>query len=202
MLGLLGRQEATGCFKREMLTCVDYGERVAPLPFAYPNRLVLDEAELGSREGFFWAGQRWCGLRDVYLRRLEAIVGETFDASYDQREYVERMRQASMGLSGFGAGFDSVRYWELPAQGCMLLAERSPLRIPHDFVDGESAVLFGDLAELEEKFRYYVRRPELAREIAREGHRHLRNYHTGSARARQVLGWMDAMSTQPHRGRT
>jgi spore maturation protein CgeB len=85
-----------------------------------------------------------------------------------------------------------VRYWEIPAHKVMLLAERPPIRIPHNFKDGESAVFFDDLPELEAKVDYYLSRPDEARQIAEEGHRHFMRYHTTCARARQFLGYLEA----------
>jgi len=192
-LPFLGLEAACGYFKREMLACFDYGPRVAPFPFAYPDHRVLQDLSGPRPRQLFYAGQRWCGLRELYVGRIEAILGERYDRTYDQEGYVRAMRQSLMGFSAFGGGFDTVRYWELPANGCMLLSERLPIRVPYDFKDGETAVLFEDLPELEEKVRYYAAHREEAAAIAQAGHEHLRKRHTGSARARQVLGWIQAM---------
>ena len=192
-LEFLGLEAACGYFKREMLACFDYGPRVAPFPFAYPDHRVPLEVSGPRPQLLFYAGQRWCGLRELYLSRIEALLGETFDRTYDQEGYVEAMRRSLMGLSAFGGGFDTVRYWELPANGCMLLSERLPIRVPYDFIDGETAVLFDDLPGLEEKVKHYAAHCDEAADIARAGHEHLKRRHTGSARARQVLGWIQAM---------
>ena len=93
-----------------------------------------------------------------------------------------------MGISLPGNGFDTVRYWELPAHGVLLLSERLPLAIPHDFVDGKHAVFFDTVAELRDKADYYLAHPQEAIAIARSGHAYLLEHHTGSARARQCLG--------------
>ena len=183
----LGGEYPTGCFKREMLAVHDYGEHVFPLPFAYPDDRVWLDPVWERPIPFFWAGQRWCGLRDLYLHSIEKHLNCQYHQTYTQDEYVKAMRSSCMGLAGFGAGFDTVRYWELPAQGCLLIAERSPLRIPHDFKDEVSAVLFSDLYELEQRFPYYVAHPERVVEMARMGHENLVQYHTASARARQLL---------------
>ena len=97
-----------------------------------------------------------------------------------------------IGLCLFGNGFDTVRYWELPAHGVMLLAERSPLVIPSNFEDGRQAVFFDNAAELLEKSRYYLAHPEEAAQIALAGHAHAREFHSGTARARQCLGVIQA----------
>lgn len=194
-LALLDGASVQGCFKREMLQCVDYGPRVIPLPFSYPDSRAATCVSEQRPDTFFWAGQRWCGLRDIYLRHIENVLGETFERKYDQDSYVAAMRRARIGLNGFGGGFDTVRYWELPAQGCMLLAERPPIRIPHNFRDGVSAVFFEDLGDLDEKLNHYLAHPEAVSEIARAGHEHFMRYHTSSARARQMLGWIEHLST-------
>jgi len=192
-LEFLGMDAACGYFKREMLACFDYGPRVAPFPFAYPDHRVPGDVSGPRPQLLFYAGQRWCGLRELYLSRLEALLGERFECTYDQAGYIRALRRSLMGLSAFGGGFDTVRYWELPANGCMLLSERVPIRVPYDFKDGETAVLFDDLADLEEKVKHYAAHRDEAAAIARAGHEHLKRWHTGSARARQVLGWIQAM---------
>lgn len=87
--------------------------------------------------------------------------------------------------------FDTVRYWEIPAHGGMLLAERPPIRIPHNFIDGETAVFFEDMPELEEKLAYYLSQPDEAARIASAGHQHFNKHHTNAARARQLLGYLE-----------
>jgi spore maturation protein CgeB len=69
----------------------------------------------------------------------------------------------------------------------MLLAERPPIQIPWNFVDGESAVFFNDLEELEEKTAYYLAHPREAQTIAADGFDLYRRRHTAAARAAQLL---------------
>lgn len=177
-----------GYFKREMLTCWDYGPGVWPMPFAYPEGRAMTLLDTPRTESLFWAGHRGSGLRNVYLDFIEKRFGFRFEANYPQEEYARQLQMSLMGLNGFGYGYDTVRYWELPAHGCMLLSERMPIHIPHNFADGESAVFFDDLPELEAKLAHYLAQPEETARIAAAGHAHLLKYHTSSARARQLLG--------------
>lgn len=190
MLRVLERDSVDAYFKREHLACADYGPAF-PFPIAHPDHLVAEDITQARPHRVFWAGHRLLGLRRLYLERMERILGESFDAIYPQSEYVHRMRASQVGVSIFGAGFDCVRYWELPANGCLLFAERPPIRIPHNFRDGETAVFFTDLSDFEEKLVYYLDHSDTAAEIARAGHEHLKRYHTASARARQVLGYIE-----------
>lgn len=190
MLGFLGVERVAGYFKREMLACADYGPNSFPLPFAYPDGRVGPPPGTPRPKALFWAGHRMSGLRRLFLERIESRFGLKLDAVYPQDEYVRALHEHRLGLNCFGFGFDTVRYWELPAHGCMLLSERLPIRIPYNFRDGESAVFFDDLESLESKLAHYLDAPEECAAIAATAHAHLLHHHTGAARARHCLGWI------------
>lgn len=192
----LGNPTFAGYFKREMLVGVDYGPDAFPLPFAYAERRTPDDIGGPRHTDLFWAGHRKFGLRRLYLERLESLLGYPLQGEFTPEEYAQRLLDAQIGLNIFGFGYDTVRYWELPAHGCMLLAERMPIHIPYNFVDGESAVFFDDLPDLEQKLAYYLAHPAEVETIARAGHEHFRRYHTASPRARQALGWMQQALAQ------
>jgi hypothetical protein len=175
-------------FKREMLHGVDYGPRTYPLPLAYTDDRVITDISGARRSDVFWAGHRHFGMRRIALEHLERLLDRSFPPFHEPEAYARKLNRSQIGLDFFGLGFDTIRYYELPAHGCMLLAERKPIRIPHNFVEGESAVFFDDIPELEEKLLYYLQRPEEARRIAHAGHAHMKAHHTSSARARQFLG--------------
>ncbi len=179
-------------FKREMLQCLDYGPNAFPLPFAYPIDR-LKPIQTVRNVPLFWAGHRRFGQRRLYLEHIESLLGQAFDQHLAQEAYAEQLSNARIGLNLFGFGYDTVRYWELPAHGAMLLAERLPIRVPHNFVDGESAVFFDDLEELERRLMYYLKRPEGVARIAHAGRDHLEQFHTGTARAKQLLAHMQRL---------
>ncbi len=186
MAAHVGASSDAPYFKREMLQAVDYGPNAFPLPFAYPSgRLKPMEPDRGIP--LFWAGHRQFGLRRLYLEHIESLLGRPLDQQLTQADYAEQLANARIGLNFFGFGYDTVRYWELPAHGCMLLSERLPIRVPNNFVLGESAVFFDDLEELERRLVYYLERPEESAHIAQAGRVHLEQHHTGVARAKQFL---------------
>ncbi len=104
-----------------------------------------------------------------------------------QNEYILKLAMSKAGLSAKGVGYDTVRYWELPAYGSTLISERLPLVIPHDFIDAESALFFGNNEELKQKIKKYVVDSDEWKEIARNGQRQFFRYHTPKKRAEQVL---------------
>ena len=190
-LEYLGLTSAAGYFKREMIACYDYGERTYPMPFAYSERYIPETRAEGRSRPLFWAGHRQFGLRRLYLEHIEEAFGLDLNERFDQAGYAAALQKARIGLDIFGYGFDTVRYWEVPAHRCMLLAERRPIVTPYDFRDGETAAIYTDLADLEAKLRYYMERPEEAEAIAQAGFEHLLRFHSSSARARHLLGWVD-----------
>jgi Glycosyl transferases group 1/Methyltransferase domain len=190
ILDHLGISSAAGYFKREMLKCVTYSPGTFPMPFAYADDRVAPDITGARTMPLFWAGNREYAPRPLYLEHVEELLQHPFNASYPQSEYATILRHARIGLNLFGGGFDTVRYWELPAHGCMLFSDRPPIHIPHNFIDGESAVFFDDLPDLEEKLTHYLAHPDATKAIAAAGYEHLTKHHTGSARARHFLGWI------------
>jgi len=190
VLARLGLWHVDGYFKREMLRFRTYAENIFPLPFAYPDGLVPVAPARERDFPLFWAGHRQFGLRRLFLEHLESALGIDFTGNFDQQEYTRRLGRAQIGLDLAGAGFDTVRYWEVPAHGASLLAEQRPIHIPHNFVHGESAYFFENLADLEVQCRHLLANPEESSAIATAGHQHLRRHHTASARAGHLLGWV------------
>lgn len=190
ILEYIDRPKVDLIFKREMLSGVDYGADTYPLPFGYQENLSISGTQFVERTNMmpFWVGKKEYGLRPLYIRRLESIVGHSQEGRIDQSLYQQKLRNSLIGLCFFGSGFDTVRYWELPANGTMLLAERPPILIPNNFVENVSAVFFDDLADMETKLDYYLKRPDEAAQIAANGHKHYLLYHTTTARARRFLG--------------
>ncbi|MDB4264706.1 glycosyltransferase [bacterium] len=195
VLKYIGRETVDLYLKREMLSSIDYGPRAFPLPFGYPGERIANRIVKTRALDVFWAGKREWGLRPLYLERVEKLLGRTFTETFSQSEYTELLQESLIGLSFSGTGFDTVRYWEIPAHGGMLLTERPPIEIPHNFTDGQTAVFFEDLPELEEKLVHYIAHPQEAIKIAAAGHRHFLKFHTTTARARQLLGYLEKFFT-------
>ncbi len=177
-----------GYFKREMLQCIDYGPEAFPLPFSYPDKLVIQEVSPGQRNNpIFWAGHRNAGFRRHIVEMVEYMWKVQLNMHYNQSTYMNMLRNSCIGLNCFGYGFDTVRYWEVPAQGCLLLSEKSPLCIPNNFIDGKNALFFEDLTELNEKLVFCNNNPEKVFDIALAGWNHFNQYHSNSKRAQYVL---------------
>jgi len=103
-------------------------------------------------------------------------------------EYCGLMARSRIGLSIRGAGFDTMRYWEIVASKTLLISERPSILIPNNFVHGQHGVFCRpDLSDLFNLVRAYARDDKARRTIAEEGYRHLLRFHTCEQRARQLL---------------
>jgi spore maturation protein CgeB len=103
-------------------------------------------------------------------------------------EYRDLMERSKMALSVRGGGYDTMRYWEIPASKTLLLAEQPDIDIPNNFVDGEHAIFFKpDLSDLATLVRTYAKDEALCRQMAERGYEHLLRYHTCERRAEYFL---------------
>ena len=192
----LGITELTGYFKREMIAGLDYGPRAFPLPYSYQDSRIPDNINHPRNEKVFWAGLP-DARRNFYVNRIEQLLDQDLQKSYPQEEYAQRLQDSLIGISLPGWGYDTVRYWELPANGCLLMSEKLPTIIPYNFEDDVSAVFVQTATEMEERLAYYLSHPEKLESVALAGYEHLKKYHTSSERARQFLGWVyDVIQTK------
>jgi hypothetical protein len=109
------------------------------------------------------------------------------ERKFPKEDYFDMLRNCKIGLSLRGTGYDTIRYWEIPAYGAALLSQRLPLCLPHNFVDEESALYFDNADELERKIDRYLIKTNEWMTIAREGHRNYLKYHTPEKRVKELI---------------
>lgn len=78
-------------------------------------------------------------VRD-YLKNKASTLGLKICMHIDKRqiprnEYLDILSQSRCALSVRGMGFDCYRYWEIPAKGSVLVADRLPIDILNDYVE-------------------------------------------------------------------
>ena len=109
--------------------------------------------------------------------------------SLKDQKYFEALASAKVALSFGGEGFDTLRYWEIPACGSLMISEVPPIRIPDNFQDGKHAVFCKpDLSDLPDKIDYFLKHENEREAIAKAGRAHLLKYHTHRARAEYFIG--------------
>ena len=105
--------------------------------------------------------------------------------------YLEVLSQSRCALSVRGMGYDCYRYWEIPAKGSVLVADRLPIDIQNDYVEGEHCFRY----EADKKMRDLGRVLEVIRrtpldkleEMTLKALLHTNRYHTYEKRARYFI---------------
>ncbi len=106
--------------------------------------------------------------------------------SYD--DYFQLLGRSKMGLSIRGAGFDTVRYWEIVASKRILVSEKPYIYIPDNFEHGKHALFCRpDLSDLLTLVRQYVHDQGFCKTMIEQAYQHLLRYHTCEQRAKQFL---------------
>jgi Glycosyl transferases group 1 len=104
--------------------------------------------------------------------------------SLDWWSYMDILARSRIGVSVRGLGYDTFRYWEIPAAQALLLAETPRIVIPGNFVDGREAV-FAPVDRLVERIPGLL--ADGTEAIARAGHERLLEAHTSVQRGQTVL---------------
>lgn len=149
-------------------------KRVNDLFFCMPLKNISD------RKTYYKAT---VALKDGFNK--SKIVAKTGGLSKDV--YLENLKSAKCSVAVRGGGYDSDRYWEVPCYGSALLAQRTPLAIENNFVDEESALMFGSKEELRLKFKKYVLDSNEWKEIAKKGQRLYFTHHTPKKRIKELI---------------
>ena len=103
-----------------------------------------------------------------------------------RQEYLAILQDSKIGVSCYGAGFESYRYWEIPQAGCLLVAQAPPILIPHNFQAGRHALFYMSPIEMLMVIKWALDHDQESEAIARAGTQHLHQYHESIHRAQWV----------------
>jgi hypothetical protein len=120
----------------------------------------------------------------VFLNLTEFQNNKTPQVPWN--EYVDVTQNSKMAISLPGAGFDTFRYWEIPYYGTCLVSPYLPIEIPNNFEDMNSAIFFSNFSQLEKKLLRTLKNDSW-KEIAIEGHKKFKQYHSSEQRAKRFL---------------
>lgn len=190
-------------FKREMLIDTHYPSNVFACPFAFNmDRVARIPSVTKKYDVSFWAvesdpirTQALTMIADVYDC---AANGTTLNQTFKQYKrkglfYLEELKRCKIVLNFRGRGWDTLRYWEVPALSVCMISQKPNIVIPHPFTDTKNIVYCSDnLDNLIELCDYYLNNDEKREHIARQSYAHLKEYHTDVARANYVLSTIQA----------
>ncbi|MFT6335392.1 MAG: hypothetical protein ACJATI_002147 [Halioglobus sp.] len=185
-------------FKREMKLGNDFDANVIPLTFGFnQSRLPKKKSSSSKYDVAFWAGESH-PIRSKALSLLENEFdcnsnGTTKGLSFNDFNrkgafYLEELSSCKINISLRGGGFDTLRYWEIPAVGSLLLSEPADIHIENDFVHDKSAVFCDpSVDDIIDLCKYYLKETDKRERIVRNGKEHLIKYHTDIVRAQFIL---------------
>lgn len=185
-------------FKREYLIDATHDNNIFPLQISFrldslpklPSEKIYDVS--------FWAVETGGEIRTKVLKLLE----NKFDCSangtkrnqkfskYSRKGsfYLEELKRCKIVINFRGGGWDTMRYWEVPAVGSLMITQKPQLNIPNNFEDKKHVVYCkDDLSDLEELCQYYLDNKEEREKIALAGKKHLEEFHTDIKRAEYIL---------------
>jgi hypothetical protein len=156
---------------------------VIPLPFGIVDTGFAPTAEKTHDVAFL--ARPTSPERVRLLERLDALgVRVLAGGDLGWHEYMRAISSARIGISVRGLGYDTLRYWEVPYAGAMLLSEEPPIVVPGNFAHGREAVFAGVDALADEAVRRLEHGTD---EIAARGRQALLARHTSVHRAQAVL---------------
>jgi hypothetical protein len=101
--------------------------------------------------------------------------------------YLKILSQSLCAVSTYGMGFDTIRYWEIPYSGSVLISRRPKTLIPNNLKEGKHAFFFDNLRELKQHVEYIIEDPDTALKIGKEARKFVMKYHSPEARARTII---------------
>jgi hypothetical protein len=172
-----------------------------PLPFSailesIPRAEKVQKDTDVSFRGFVWSkGSRKRARTFQILQQLKSVrfsggiyTPKDMSCRMAPGEYYLEIQRSKLAVSIRGGGFDTLRFWEIPACKTLLLSERPDICIPAPFEHGRHAVFCkSDLSDLDSLVLYYLENENEREIIAERGYQHLIKFHTCEKRAEYFL---------------
>jgi hypothetical protein len=184
-------------FKREYLIDHSYDDNVHPLPFAFNfDRLPKISGEK-KYDVAFWAVEsdpiRTAALdmiQDRFDCKDNGSVKNQVMKKYKRKGsfYLQELARCKVSLNFRGAGWDTLRYWEVPALAGFMISQKPGILIENNFVDNKEIIFCNeDLSDLLELCQYYLKNEEKREEIGKRALAKMKDHHTDINRAKEIL---------------
>lgn len=184
-------------FKREYLLEDQHPENVHEYPMCFNLDLVPELDHDKKYDVSFWAVES-DPLRSKAFQMLSGKFdcddngthGSQIMSKYKRKGsfYLQELARCNIVLNIRGAGWDTLRFWEVFALNTFMISTKPGIRIPNNFVDKEHVIYCDDdISNLVDLCEYYLAKPEERQKIASQGYEHLKKYHTDIKRAEFLL---------------
>ncbi len=183
-------------FKREYISGKVYPDNVHPFPMSFkPQPMTVS----GEKK---YEVTCWCVESDPVRTRALSLLEGLYDCrengttlnqtfrNYKRKglAYLEDLGRSRIACNFRGVGWDTLRYWEIPAVGALMLSQKPGIEIPDNFVHGEHVVFCrDDLSDLTSLLDYYLSHEDEMAEMTERAKQHLQKYHTHLRRAEFLI---------------
>jgi len=121
------------------------------------------------------------------FRNSFIYLGSEHRKGLPHETYLKILSQSLCAVSTYGMGFDTVRYWEIPYSGSVLISRRPKTLIPNNLKEGKHAFFFDNLRELKQHVEHIIEDPDTALKIGKEARKFVIKFHSPEARARTII---------------
>jgi len=185
-------------FKREYLLDTQYDNNVYSLPFGFN----LDHLPNNSQQQYKYDVAFWAVESDPIRTKVLQLLENKYDCKkngttrnqimkkYKRKGqfYLEELSSCKIGLNFRGGGWDTLRFWEIPALGGFMISQKLQIQIDNNFTDGKNIIFCdSDLGNLTELCDYYLTHEKERITIAQNAKKHIEQFHTDVHRAKKVL---------------
>lgn len=183
-------------FKREYLVNNEYADNVYPFPMAFkPQPVVLPNKKK-------YDVSCWCVESDPIRTQALAILENLYDCrsngttrgqtfrNYKRKGmgYLKELGSCRISCNFRGVGWDTLRYWEIPALQSLMLSQKPQIVIPNNFVNGEHVIFCkDDLSDMTALIDYYLSHSDETDEISASARSFLMKNHTHIQRGEYFL---------------
>lgn len=188
-------------FKREYLIDGNYPDNVFPLQISFKLDILPELPEKKMYDVSFWAVETGSHKGNIRAKVFE-LLEDKFDCKengtkrnqkfsrYSRKGsfYLQELKRCKIVLNFRGGGWDTMRYWEVPAVGSLMISQKPQIHIPNDFEDRKHVVYCkDDLSDLVELCEYYLENEDEREKIALAAKKHLEEFHTDVKRVEYIL---------------
>lgn len=167
-------------FRREYLK----GQVGNPLSYSFYEKYSKFNTDLKYTVSFMYRPTN--SIRDKFAEAV-AKIPNSYVGQLPHKEYIEVLSQSMFSVAVRGAGYDTVRRWEIPCMGAVLCTDNSPIVINNDFEDEKSCIRYDSVDELVTKIKYYLNNLDVYNNLRQNCYNHFSKYHTTTERAREFL---------------
>ncbi len=194
-------------FKREYWIDEILADNVFPLPFSFNPDFAVKKKESLLYDVTFWAVESH-PIRTQALTLIEnkfdcqenGTTRNQVFSKYKRKglKYLQELSRAKISLNFQGVGWDTMRYWEVPYVGSLMITPAPKIYIPDNFRNKQEVVFCKeDLSDLIELCEYYLKNEEERKEIAKNAQMYAQMYHTHSQRAIYLLQTIQKFMNTP-----